>query len=130
MNRLEGLLKLLNFLARRAEPRVSPRVSRSLKSVNRSFVIPPYRYSNREDVCRLASVATRDMDDTPGPIHRSASSRFQSVFVFDPYGFTATTASVSVEGRCREITVTHSPGFTAFIAARLLSGTFTRIAMY
>ena len=52
-----------------------------------------------------------------------------SVLVVDPYGLTATTAASSLEGWCREVTVTHSPGFTVLIAARLLSGTFTRIVM-
>jgi hypothetical protein len=47
-----------------------------------------------------------------------------------PYGFTVTTASVSVDGRWRDVTVTHCPGFTPLIAAKVPSGTFTRIVRY
>ena len=38
------------------------------------------------------------------------------------YGFTPTTASPSVVGRCRDVTVIHSPGFTLLIAAGLPLG--------
>ena len=47
-----------------------------------------------------------------------------------PYGVTATTASSSVDGWCRDVTVTHSPGLTVLIADIALSGTFTRIVVY
>jgi hypothetical protein len=47
-----------------------------------------------------------------------------------PYGLTDTTASSSVDGWCRDVTVTHSPGFTVLIAATELSGTSMRIVTY
>ena len=53
-----------------------------------------------------------------------------SVVVLAPYGLTDTTASSSVDGWCRDVTVTHSPGFTVLIAASALSGTFMRIVRY
>ncbi len=53
-----------------------------------------------------------------------------SFVVAAPYGLTDTTASSSVDGWCREVTVTHSPGFTALIAATALSGTLMRIVRY
>ena len=56
--------------------------------------------------------------------------RAHSVVVRAPYGLTATTASSSVDGRWRDVTVTHSPGFTVLIADNPLSGTLTRIVMY
>ena len=40
--------------------------------------------------------------------------------VLAPYGLTVTTASSSVVGLCRDVTVTHSPGFTVLIAANPL----------
>ena len=52
------------------------------------------------------------------------------VVVAAPYGFTVTAASASVEGRWRDVTVTHCPGFTSLMAAKLPSGTFTRIVRY
>jgi hypothetical protein len=56
--------------------------------------------------------------------------RAHSVVVRAPYGLTATTASSSVDGRWRDVTVTHSPGFTVLITDNPLSGTLTRIVMY
>lgn len=56
-------------------------------------------------------------------------AKLQSVVVVDPYGLTATTASSSVVGRCRDVTVTHSPGFTVLIADKPVSGSLTRIVM-
>jgi hypothetical protein len=50
--------------------------------------------------------------------------------VLAPYGLTATTASSSVDGRCLDVTVTHSPGFTVLIAPNPLSGTLIRIVRY
>jgi hypothetical protein len=50
--------------------------------------------------------------------------------VLAPYGLTDTTASSSVDGWCRDVTFTHSPGFTLWIAANPLSGTFIRIVRY
>ena len=47
-----------------------------------------------------------------------------------PVGLTAPTASSSVDRRCRDVTVTHSPTFTVLIADNALSGSFTRIVMY
>jgi formiminotetrahydrofolate cyclodeaminase len=60
----------------------------------------------------------------------SVFNRIVQFVAFEAYGFTATTASASAEGRCRDVTMTHSPGFTAFSAATLLSGTVTRIVTY
>jgi hypothetical protein len=56
--------------------------------------------------------------------------RDHSVVVRAPYGLTATTASSSLDGRWRDVTVTHSPGFTVLIADNTLSGTLTRIVTY
>jgi hypothetical protein len=60
----------------------------------------------------------------------SVFNRIVQFVAFEAYGFTATTASASAEGRCGDVTMTHSPGFTAFSAATLLSGTITRIVTY
>ena len=56
--------------------------------------------------------------------------RAHSVVVRAPHGLTATTASSSVDGRWRDVTVTHSPGFTVSIADNPRSGTLTRIVTY
>ena len=57
-------------------------------------------------------------------------SEAHSVVVVATYGLTDTTASSSVDGWCRDVTVTHSPGFTVLIAASPLSGAFMRIVRY
>src|SRR4026209_2108622 len=62
--------------------------------------------------------------------HDIPGDRAHSVVGLAPYGLTATTASSSVDGLCRDVTVTHSPGFTVLIAANPLSGTLMRIVMY
>ena len=46
----------------------------------------------------------------------------------DAYGLTATTASSSVDGRCRDVTVSHSLGFIVLIVANERSGTLMRIS--
>lgn len=76
-----------------------------------------------------STVLGRCFSAVTGPSCVTHQIRIYSVLV-DPYGLTATTAVSSLEGWCREVTVTHSPGFTVFIAEKLLSGTFTRIVMY
>src|SRR5688500_11121276 len=68
-----------------------------------------------------------------GALIGSRSGQFVVVLVLvelSLYGFTATTASASLAGRCREVTVIHSPGFTLLIAARPASGTLTRSVTY
>ena len=63
-------------------------------------------------------------------VGQTLTNRDHSVVVLAPYGLTATTASSSVVGLCRDVTVTHSPGFTVLIAANPLSGTLMRIVRY
>ena len=53
-----------------------------------------------------------------------------SVVVVAPYVLTDTTASSTVDGWCRDVTVTHSPGFALLIVATAPSGTFMRIVRY
>ena len=60
----------------------------------------------------------------------SVLSATHSVVVLAPYGLTDTTAASSVDGWCRDVTVTHSPDFTLLIVVTELSGTFMRIVRY
>src|SRR3954469_11531913 len=60
----------------------------------------------------------------------TVSSEPHSSVVLAPYGLTDTTASSSLHGCCRDVIVPHSPGFTVWIAANPLSGTFMRIVTY
>ena len=66
----------------------------------------------------------------PSVVGPTLTNRDHSVVVLAPYGLTATTASSSVVGLCRDVTVTHSPGFTVLIAVNALSGTLMRIVRY
>ena len=46
------------------------------------------------------------------------------------YAFTAVMASVSLDGRCRDVAVTHSPGLTDLSASTLAAGTWNLKVTY
>ena len=84
-------------------------------------------YTVRADAAGSLLVAVK----VPSGVSIAVSAdRDHSVVVFAPYGLTVTTASSAVDGRCLDVTVTHSPGFTVLIADTAVSGTFRRIVMY
>src|SRR5678816_1950109 len=78
-------------------------------------VIPPLLWPNVIALLRRGARLLFVRQDRATVRHRGPGVIVNySVVVLATYGLTASTAS-SVDGRCRDLTVTHSPGFTALI---------------
>ena len=92
-------------------------------------VIPPILLASVFPLAKTYGVPTHLCNRTQRR-RPTLTNRDHSVVVLAPYGLTATTASSSVVGLCRDVTVTHSPGFTVLIAANPLSGTLMRMVRY
>ena len=99
----------------------------SLPLRGRRWFFVPHRPYTAYDVTRPYSVVEQDPAASGITV---PCERAHSVVVRAPYGLTATTASSSLDGRWRDVTVTHSPGFTVSIADNSLSNTLPRIVTY